>query len=289
MSSPSAPVVAGYDGSPAGLAALDWATAEAVRLHAPLRIAEVFELVIATRPSPGKVVPLAAVRTLRERGLSAIAERIRLQHPDLHVESVLLEGVAAKQLVEESEPARLMVLGSRGLGGWTGLALGSVALQVATHASCPIVVVPSDTRPTENPTVVVGVDGSETSAAAIGFAFEQAEALKARVLAVHAWTSPYLTYADGESMLQFDENDIKESSRLLVAEAVAGVAADHPDVPWETRLISGHRARAILRTAESADLIVVGSRGRGGFAGLLLGSVSQHVLHHAHCPVAIVR
>ena len=90
-------------------------------------------------------------------------------------------------------------------------------------------------------------------------------------------------------MLSFDEHEVMESLRLLVAESVAGAVADHPDVVWETKLVPGQAARAILRTAASAELVVVGSRGRGGFTGLLLGSVSQGVLHHTSCPVAIVR
>jgi nucleotide-binding universal stress UspA family protein len=291
MSSQPAPIVVGYDGSPASQTALQWATAEAVRLQAPLRIVEAFELVIVSRPSPGKVVPIAALHTVRERGLSALAEGVRLHHPELTVETVLVEGRPAEALVEETAQARLLVMGSRGLGGWTGLMIGSVAVQVSTHAHCPVVVIPPDLRPRahEVPTVVVGVDGSKASAKAIEFAFDQAEAVHARVIAVHAWTSPYLTYADGQSMLKFDEEQVKESCRLLVAESVAGAVADHPDVHWETRLVSGQAARAILSSAESADLVVVGSRGHGGFTGLLLGSVSQSVLHHTHCPIAIVR
>ncbi len=291
MSSQPAPIVAGYDGSPASRTALHWAAAEADRLHARLRVVEAFELVIALRPTPGTVVPLAALRTAREHGLTALADGLRAQHPDLQLETVLVEGTPAETLIEETAQARMVVLGSRGLGGWTGLMVGSVAVQVSTYAQCPVVVVPADLRPRahEKPTVVVGVDGSKTSAKAIDFAFDQAEALGAKIVAVHAWTSPYLTYADGRSMLQFDEQEVKESGRLLVAESVAGALADHPDVECETRLISGHAARAILLAAESAELAVVGSRGRGGFTGLLLGSVSQSVLHHAHCPVAIVR
>lgn len=291
MSSQPAPVVVGYDGSPASQSALHWATAEAVRLLAPLRIVEAFEMVVVSRSSPGMLVPLAALRTVQEGGLSALAEGIRLQYPGLTVETLLVEGRPAEALVEQTEQARLLVLGSRGLGGWTGLMIGSVAVQVSTHAHCPVVVIPPDLRPRayEQPTVVVGVDGSKASAKAIDFAFDQAEVLRARVFAVHAWTSPYLTYTDGQSMLRFDEEEVQESCRLLVAESVAGAAADHPDVEWETRLVSGQAARAILRTAESAELVVVGSRGRGGFTGLLLGSVSQSVLHHAPCPIAIVR
>ena len=286
------PVSVGYDRSPASQGALRWATTQAVRLHAPLRIVEAFEVVVFTRPSPGKVVPLAGLRSARERGLSALADGIRQRHPDLKVETLLVEGGPTEALLEEAEHARLLVLGSRGLGGWTGLVVGSVAVQVTTHAHCPVVVIPPDPRPRAHDlrSVVVGVDGSKESAKAIDFAFDQAEALRAQVVAVHAWSSPFRTYEDdGRSMLQFDEDEVMESARVLVAEAVAGAAADHPDVTWHTHLAGGPPARAILNAAESAELAVVGSRGRGGFTGLLLGSVSQTVLHHAHCPTAIVR
>jgi nucleotide-binding universal stress UspA family protein len=292
MSTHTAPVVVGYDGSTGSQSALRWATDEAVRTMAPLRIVEAFELVIVTRPSPGHVVPLEAVRTARQNGLSAVAETIRLHHPELTVETALVGGSAPKVLIEAAEEARLVVLGSRGLGGWSGLIVGSSAVQVTTHAQCPVVVVPQDPRPHPQqggPTVVVGVDGSKLSAKAIDFAFEQADARHARVVAVHAWTSPFLTYANGASMLQFDEEKIREESRLLVAESVAGAAADHPDVEWTTELVSGSAAQALVRRSESADLVVVGSRGHGGFTGLLLGSVGQSVLHHAQCPIAIVR
>jgi nucleotide-binding universal stress UspA family protein len=137
--------------------------------------------------------------------------------------------------------------------------------------------------------VVVGVDGSKTSAKAIDFAFDQAEQLHAKVVALHAWSSPFHTYADGQSMLLFDEQKIQDEARLLVAESVAGAAADHPDVQWTTELVSGSPAQALVRRSESADLLVLGTRGRGGFTGLLLGSVSQSVLHHTECPIAVVR
>ncbi|HWD77385.1 MAG TPA: universal stress protein [Kribbella sp.] len=286
-----APIVVGYDGSTGSQSALRWATAEAVRTMAPLRLVEAFELVIVTRPSPGMIVPLDAVRTARQKGLDAVAESIRLHHPELTVDTVLEGGAAAKVLVEAAGDARLVVLGSRGLGGWSGLLVGSVAVQVTTHAPCPTVVIPHEPRPSahQGSTVVVGVDGSKSSAKAIDFAFEQADALHAQVVAVHAWTSPFLTYADGASMLEFDEEKIRQEARLLVAESVAGAAADHPDVRWTTALETGSAGQALVRRSESADLVVVGTRGRGGFTGLLLGSVSQTVLHHTHCPIAVVR
>ncbi|WP_432877296.1 universal stress protein [Kribbella sp. CA-245084] len=291
MSSPTAPIVIGYDGSPGSVSALHWAAAAADRAMAPLRILEAFELVIITRPTPGHVVPLEAVRNARQKSLDEVAQSLRDQYPGLRVETSLVGGSAPKVLFDGTQDARLVVLGSRGLGGWSGLLVGSVAVQVTTHAECPVVVVPRDgePQPHDGQTVLVGVDGSEASAKAIEFAFDQAESRHAQVVALHVWTSPFLTYADGASMLQFDEKQIQDEARLLVAESVSGAAADHPDVKWTTELVTGSAAQALVRRSESADLLVVGTRGRGGFTGLLLGSVSQSVLHHTHCPIAIAR
>ncbi len=291
MASHTGPVVVGYDGSDASRAALQWATEQAVRARAPLRIVQCYELVIAIRPTPGAAVPLDALRAAHEQGLESVAESLRLRNPGLVVTVALMHDPPAMSLVAESEQARAVVIGTRGLGGWSGLLLGSTSVQVAAHARCPVVVVPADVRPRarEEATVVVGVDGSKTSADAIAFAVDQAEATGAKVLAVHAWHSPASTYDGGLGPLMFDQEQIEEASRVLIAESIAGAVADHPDVEVETRLIGGQPARALLIAAGSADLLVVGSRGRGGFAGLLLGSVSQGVLHHAHCPVAIVR
>ncbi|GAA1599416.1 MULTISPECIES: universal stress protein [Kribbella] len=290
MTTHPAPIVIGYDGSPGSVSALDWAAAAADRAMAPLRIVEAFEIVIVTRPSPGHVVPLEAVRTARRKRLDEVSAKLRVEHPGLRIETSLIGGAAAKTLVDAAQDARLVVLGSRGLGGWSGLMVGSVAVQVTTHATCPVVVIPHDFQPhpQPEPTVVVGVDGSKFSARAIEFAFDQAESMHARVVAVHAWTSPYLTYLNGESMLEFDEDKVREEAGLLVAESVAGAAEDHPDVPWTSELPTGSAGQALVRHSESADLVVVGTRGHGGFTGLLLGSVGQSVLHHTHCPIAVV-
>ncbi|MET9311828.1 universal stress protein [Kribbella sp. NPDC003505] len=144
MTTQPAPIVVGYDGSTGAQSALRWATAEAVRTMAPLRLVEAFELVIITRPSPGHVVPLEAVRTARQTGLDAVAENVRLHHPGLTVETRLEGGPAARALIDAAEEARTVVLGSRGLGGWSGLLVGSVAVQVTTHAQCPVVVIPHE-------------------------------------------------------------------------------------------------------------------------------------------------
>lgn len=284
------PVVVGYDGSASSRAALDWAADQAERERRPLRIVEAFELVVAMRPSEGKVVPLQALRSHREEALAALGRTVREQHPRLPVSTALVEQDPAPALISESAHAGLMVLGSRGLGGWSGLVLGSIGVQVAAHALCPVVIVPEHIEPRAGrATVVVGVDGSKAAAQAIQFAFTQAAATGAGVVAVHAWRSPPTTYDGRLGPLLVDAAEAERSARALVADATAGAAADHPDVELETRAVEGQPARALLAAGKTADLIVVGSRGRGGFTGLLLGSVSQGVLHHAHVPVAIVR
>ena len=290
MRSQVAPVVAGYDGSPVSRGALHWAATEAVTTRSPLRIVEVFELVITTHPSPGAVVPLEGLRTAREKGLEAIVDDLRLHHPGLEVTGELLPGTPAKTLIGESEHARVLVLGTRGLGALTSLLVGSVSIQVSTHAHCPVVVVPAQSPgPASEPVIVVGVDGSKVSAQAIDFAFAEASARHGRIVAVHAWTSP-VTSAEGEpTPLTFDLDEIEQAARLLVAESLAGARADNPDVEVEVRLVMGRPDRILVDVGQEADLIVVGSRGRGGFTGLLVGSVAHSVLHHAHRPVALVR
>src|SRR5262245_47583227 len=166
------PVVVGYDGSPASRTALQWAAVQALREHAPLRIVEAFELVIALRSSEDRIDPLQALRQNREQALAVVAEGIEFVHPGLSVTTDLIEASAASALIAEYSYARLLVLGSRGLGGWAGMIIGSVSVQVSAHAHCPVVVMPADVRPRahDKPTIVVGLDGSKVSAQAVEFA-----------------------------------------------------------------------------------------------------------------------
>ncbi|NEA37600.1 universal stress protein [Streptomyces sp. SID13031] len=284
------PIVVGYDGSPGSRAALRWAVAEAVRQLSPLRLVEVFEPGPVGYPSADQV-PLAGLRKVQERALDTLTDSIRLQHPQLAVDSVLVDGFAASSLIDESAHARLSVLGTRGHGGWTGILLGSVANQVSMHSAGPVVVVPAASRPRvqDKPTIVVGVDGSKASTKAIDFAFAQAEDRGARVVAVIVTPHPAPIFTGGLGLVIFDPADAANEDRILVSESLAGAGTDYPDVESEIRLMTGHPAQALVLAAENAELLVVGSRGRAGFASLLLGSVSLSVLHHAQCPVAIVR
>jgi nucleotide-binding universal stress UspA family protein len=180
------------------------------------------------------------------------------------------------------------VLGSRGLGGFSGLVIGSTAVAVAGHAHAPVVVIRADEPPADGP-VVVGVDGTPVGEAAIAFAFAQASARGVDLVAVHAWTDLVVeaAYVGGAAALDFAP--LEEQAAETLAERLAGWQEKYPDVHVVREVVRERAARALLRNSEHAQLVVVGTRGRGGFRGLVLGSTSQHLLQHARCPVAVVR
>jgi nucleotide-binding universal stress UspA family protein len=194
----------------------------------------------------------------------------------------------ARHLIERSASASLVVLGSRGLSGFTSLVVGSISVAVAAHGRCPVVVVRGadpDTAPREDGPVVVGVDGSPSSRAALDLAFEAAALRGVPLKAVHAWsdlpvTTVWELTTDWHSIQQYESEELNQW--------LADGRARHPDVSVEEVVVRDGAAHILLEHARTAQLIVVGSRGRGGFRGLLLGSTSQAMIHHAACPVAVV-
>jgi nucleotide-binding universal stress UspA family protein len=208
--------------------------------------------------------------------------------PGLRVDVVLETAPPVSTLVKESRDAALVVLGSRGLGGFSGLVLGSTAVEVAARAQCPVAVVRGQEAPADGP-VVVGVDGTPVGEAAIAFAFAEASARGADLVAVHAWTDLVIeaAYLGGAAALDFAP--IEQQAEEVLAERLAGWQEKYPDVRVTREVVRDRPTAALLRHAEHAQLVVVGSRGRGGFRGLLLGSTSQHLLHHAPCAVTVVR
>jgi nucleotide-binding universal stress UspA family protein len=284
-------VVAGVDGSECGLQAVRWAAAEAVRRQLPVRL-----VAAHAWPSgglvgdPGLGVDYRAVlRDVVLGHLATAAADARQVAPELDIEQVEVTGYPVPVLLGESAHAEIVVLGDRGLGGFTGLLIGSVAVEVTAHASCPVIVVrgsePDRTGPRPEP-VVVGVDGSPTSEAATAFAFEAASLRRVPLVAVHVWRD-VLVDATMAPLLDWDVIDSDE--REVLAERLAGWTEKYPDVPVRRLVARDRPARALVEESGRAQLVVVGSRGRGGFHGLLLGSVSQALLHNAHCPVAVVR
>ena len=284
-------VVAGVDGSECGLQAVRWAAAEALQRQLPLRL-----VAAHAWPSgglvgdPGLGVDYRTVlRDVVLGHLATAAADARQVAPELDIEQVEVTGYPVPVLLGESAQAEIVVLGDRGLGGFTGLLIGSVAVEVTAHASCPVIVVrgsePDRTVPRPEP-VVVGVDGSPTSEAATAFAFEAASLRRVPLVAVHVWRD-VLVDATMAPLLDWDVIDSDE--REVLAERLAGWTEKYPDVPVRRLVARDRPGRALVEESGGAQLVVVGSRGRGGFRGLLLGSVSQALLHHAHCPVAVVR
>ncbi|MFD0315994.1 universal stress protein [Streptomyces flavalbus] len=285
-------VIVGVDGSASSLGAVETAAREARARAATLRVVHAFfwpALHVPLGPSP--VGPGdGGLRALAEGLLTEAVERARATAPGLEVEQSLLTGDPLTVLEAQSRAADLVVVGSRGMGGFVGLLVGSTAVHLAAHGRCPVLVVRE--QPTPDGPVVLGVDGSPAGGRAVDFAFAEAELRKAPLLALHAWTTwnaplpaprdPSTPYANPPGALAAEEE------RLLY-EAVAGRQERYPGVVVEHRIVHGGTRESLIEASRSAQLLVVGSRGRGGFTGLLLGSVSQAVLHHAHCPVAVVR
>jgi nucleotide-binding universal stress UspA family protein len=284
-------VVAGVDGSECSLQAVRWAAAEAARRHVPLRLVAAHAWPAGGLiGDPGLGVDYRAVLRDVVLGHLAAAAADALQvAPGLEVEQVEVTGYPVPVLLGDSGSAEMVVLGDRGLGGFTGLLIGSVAVAASAHAACPVVVVrgpePDGVTPLAEP-VVVGVDGSPTSEAAVAFAFEEASLRRVPLVAVHVWRD-VLVDATMAPLLDWDA--IESDEREVLAERLAGWSAKYPDVPVRRSVIRDRPGHALVEESGRAQLVVVGSRGRGGFHGLLLGSVSQALLHHAHCPVAVVR
>jgi nucleotide-binding universal stress UspA family protein len=287
---PGPTIVVGYDGSPASETAAFWAAAEAERQRTKVHLVHVLALPIISSPIGIAVaVDTEPLRSEAERLLDEVRQRIRAEHPSLVIDVVVELGSTAPALLQEATEAVLVVVGSRGLSEFRDLAAGSVSAHVATHAPCPVVVIPPS-WPSEGASgVVVGVDGSELSVAAVDFAFEQAQARNTALTAVMAWQDPIRTGPGDQLPLVYDLDTLEQESASLLAESVAGHAEKFPDVVVHRSLVRGHADDVLLDAGRSAELIVVGSRGRGAFRGLLLGSTSRSLVHDAPCPVAVVR
>ncbi|TLQ46130.1 universal stress protein [Streptomyces marianii] len=213
----------------------------------------------------------------------AEAEAIaRGAHPGLEVRATRPSGAPAAVLLAESERAHTVVLGAKGLGGFGSLLLGSVALQVVGHAACPVVVVNHVT--TGHRRIVVGADGSEHSLAALTYAFDQASLRDAELHAVHAWVHP-----GPHALVSAAQDAAAKEHRQALDEWLAPLREEHPDVEVVEHVPDEDPVLALARASDRADLLVVGSRGRGGFRGLALGSVSHHMLQFSQCPLAVVR
>jgi nucleotide-binding universal stress UspA family protein len=260
-------VVAGIDGSSSSVAAAQYAADWAVRTGRDLH------LVHGSRHGE------AGDDVLRR-----VADCLTGRHPGLSIVCREVRGSGSAVLVEESGAAALTVVGSRGGGSIPGVALGATATIVATHADGPVLIArPPAALPGPDLPVLVGVDGSDHSVAALDFAFDVAQRTGASVVAAHVWWA-------GRTAPDADLRHGAETAGEVLGDALEPWRAKFPDVRLEERLVWGADvAEHLVAGSADAGLVVVGTRGHGGFAGLLLGSVSLSVAQHAHCPVAIVR
>ena len=277
------PVVVGVDGSASAYRAVEWAVGEAHRRGVGLRLVRAFSWTTADHPT-GWVARYRDEMLDVSRRQVARAVRIAADtRPDVEAESQVEIGAPIEVLSSEARRAQLLVLGDRGLGEVAGLVLGSVAVSLAARGACPVVVVRGERAGADGP-VVVGVDGSPVSEAALAFAFDAAAARGVDLVAVHAWSPT----AIDEELASLVEWDASVESAVL-AERLAGWGQKYPQVAVRRTVVRDGAVRALVTASAGAQLVVVGSRGRGNAAGLLLGSVSHGVLHGAHCAVAVVR
>ncbi len=300
-------VIVGVDGSPASLNAADWAAAYAQRHQTSVHLVCTYS--VPSFAAAGLDGGYAAVDdTVLAQGAEAVLEEAtaRIAGTGVRVTSATASGDAAAVLVELSAGAALAVVGTRGRGGFAERLLGTVSSALPAHAHCPTVVVPyrvaeeevhrgepeqrwpvnREVLPVRR--IVVGVDGSPSAELALQASIAEAEAWGAELTAVAA--VPVGTGAgllawlpaavDHESVLR----DVAEGLDVVVDRALA----DHPDLQVRRHVLDGTGSALLTEFSTAVDLLVVGSRGRGGFAGLLLGSTSQAVLHHSACPVMVV-
>lgn len=274
------PIVVGVDGSDQSVMALDWAVLEAVKRVRPL------QLVFALNDTPYMEISQHAQRERAEEMLEQLADRARgLGATDVTTRCEYEAPVDA--ILDASRTAELVVLGSRGhtiVGGWL---IGSVSMHVSRHAACPVAVIrsPHDLAAKR---IVVGVDGSPPSEAALAFGFEEAQLRDAPLLVIRAEEEPVRAVGLGISPVVFvdDEEEIIEHE---LTDQVDPWRDKYPDVEVSTDVRVGHPTNVLTDASLTAQLVVVGSRGRGGFSGALMGSISQGVLHHSRTSVVVVR
>jgi nucleotide-binding universal stress UspA family protein len=291
------PVVVGVDGSDSSRAALAYGAWEAHRRGVPLRLVH-SQFVTVPYASLGLAPDPAVLTSTRDAAIALLADHEKLArhgYPSVDVSVALVAGSPAGALVDESAHAGLVVVGSRGLGGFAGLMLGSVGTQLAAHCKAPLVVMrpPEEggslgVGPPHRP-VVVGIDGVPDSNAALAFALEQAAARGVALHALYAWWTVSNLRKGPMDMRQYDAVDAENEARRMLSEATAGWGEAYPDV--DVTLVPVHSLNptlALLEASEEAGLLVVSRHGGNALTRLLLGSVGDAAVRDALCPVAVV-
>ena len=282
-------IVVGIDGSKNAADALRWAAAVADRRGWSVTALMAWDTLEQHHPDRERRCVTGYGQPDAEEALACyVVDALGADRGELVIKQAVV-GPAAPALIDASATASLLVLGPRGMGAGLTAVLGSVSLYCTQWARCPVAVI-HDLEHDEQLTprrIVVGVDGSGPSRRALDWAVEEARTTGAEVDVVHAWHPPYFG-AQPYSVTVAVTDDMERAARAVLDDVIAGVDVRGLSRPLEPILVQGGAAGWLLESAKGADLVVVGSRGRGGFAGLLLGSVSQQLMHHADCPVVVV-
>jgi nucleotide-binding universal stress UspA family protein len=301
VSAPLPGIVAAVDGSTASNAAVQWATHEAVLRDVPLRLVHVVSTPTVTYAVAPIPVTMDEWQMDQARQIISDAEELVRRTADSAGGSVDLAGTdvfdapTITTLIDLSRDAGMIVVGSRGHGAFRRGLLGSVSTALVHHAQCPVAVIHDAPKPRRDAPVVLGVDGSEVSERATGIAFEEAARRSVELLAVHAWSDTTLiaAHAWGDSGLiaesAADWAAVSGRAEAMLAERLAPWQSKYPGVAVRRVVVCDRPAHFLAEESENSQLLVLGSHGRGGFAGMLLGSVSTKLAHTVRVPLIVAR
>lgn len=288
-------IVVGTDGSKRANKAVDWAAERATARKLPLLVL----YVVPELPLPGRTAAAAQIHHGKdyvadyfaeaETKVAAVVDALRGRFEGLDATGQVVVGNASYVLAKASRDADIVVVGARGEGAPLSVRmLGGTSDAVAAHSHGPVAVIGDEAAENPDGPVVVGIDDSPAAKAALKLAFDAAEVRGVPLIALNAWDfGPYDAY--NAEIWDRSTGDVTSNLTALVEDLIAGEQAAHPGVPVEIKVVRGRPEHALVEESKQAGLVVVGSRGRGGFAGLLLGSTSKHVLREARCPVIVTR
>jgi nucleotide-binding universal stress UspA family protein len=277
----------GFDGSIPARRAVAWAAVEADRRRAKLQVVACYSITPLAYPWVGNAafpVDIDLLEKQARAGLHEVASDVSLSFPALVIEQRAIFGWARDELIDAARESDLLIVGTTGVGAAESVLLGSVAHAVARTSPCPVVLVPdAPDRPLFD-RIVVGVDGSEASRLAAEWATDEADRLNVECVVLHAWSYPYATELSSET-----GHDLTQVDAELCLETAVERCRVRGRCPVRAELVESSATKALVEASAQADLVVVGSRGRGELRSLLFGSVAHTVAQHSACPVVVIR